>query len=186
MASRAKLFTGAVLMLLAFSLYAQEPDCKGCHKDVVFASTAHTQEACTDCHTNVPPDHEDADLEPLTDEQSCGDCHRRPLRTVGRSVHDGEAQCAECHGDPHRIHLLAEHESAVSSVNQIKNCASCHDEPPGLIDGYLASVHGRGLFGLQEPEDLLDCARSGTTMRRASFARHTEISSCPSGVTISR
>lgn len=26
-------------------------------------------------------------------------------------------------------------------------------------------VHGRGLHGLQEPEDVLDCARSGTTMR---------------------
>jgi 3-phosphoshikimate 1-carboxyvinyltransferase len=26
-------------------------------------------------------------------------------------------------------------------------------------------VHGRGLHGLQEPDDVLDCARSGTTMR---------------------
>ncbi|MEJ2211089.1 MAG: 3-phosphoshikimate 1-carboxyvinyltransferase, partial [Anaerolineae bacterium] len=26
-------------------------------------------------------------------------------------------------------------------------------------------VHGRGLRGLQEPEDVLDCARSGTTLR---------------------
>ncbi len=27
------------------------------------------------------------------------------------------------------------------------------------------TVHGRGLHGLQEPEDILDCGRSGTTMR---------------------
>ncbi len=26
-------------------------------------------------------------------------------------------------------------------------------------------IHGRGLHGLREPEDVLDCARSGTTMR---------------------
>jgi 3-phosphoshikimate 1-carboxyvinyltransferase len=27
------------------------------------------------------------------------------------------------------------------------------------------TVHGRGLYGLREPEDVLDCVRSGTTMR---------------------
>jgi len=159
MASRAKLLSGLALTFLAVSLHAQESECMECHEDVVFESPAHTEEVCTDCHTNVSPEHEDADLEPLTDDQSCGDCHRRPLRTVGRSVHDGEAQCAECHGDPHRIHLVEDPASAVSPVNQIKNCGSCHDDPPGLIDGFIASVHGRGLLrsGLDAAPGCSDC-----------------------------
>lgn len=32
-------------------------------------------------------------------------------------------------------------------------------------DGHLLSIHGRGLHGLEEPGDVLDCGNSGTSMR---------------------
>jgi 3-phosphoshikimate 1-carboxyvinyltransferase len=36
---------------------------------------------------------------------------------------------------------------------------------PAHSSAATLTVHGRGLYGLQEPADILDCARSGTTMR---------------------
>ena len=47
--------------------------------------------ACQDCHTNVGPEHEDADLEPLTDEESCVECHSRTQREIGRREHEGDS-----------------------------------------------------------------------------------------------
>lgn len=32
-------------------------------------------------------------------------------------------------------------------------------------DGTTLTIHGRGLYGLQEPEDILDCGNSGTSIR---------------------
>ena len=138
---------------------AQDLVCAECHDDVVATSPAHPDAECGDCHTNVPPDHEGDDLEPLTDEESCGDCHRRPHRESGRSVHGDDVTCIDCHGDPHDLHLVEDSQSAVSAVNQIQYCGSCHDDPPSLINGYLASVHARGLLlsGLDSAPSCSDC-----------------------------
>ena len=155
-----------LLALLAVDAHAQDDEtCIECHDDVVVQSTAHTEEACIDCHTNVPPEHEDDDLEPLTDEESCGDCHRREFRTVGRSAHGEEVACNDCHGDPHGIHLVAESASAVSPVNQIQHCGDCHDEPAGLVEGYLVSEHGKGLLqrGLAAAPACSDCHNAHDT-----------------------
>ncbi len=141
--------TAAALGALALSAsvaYAQDIDCAECHEDVTFSSSAHPDLVCLDCHTNVTAEHEDADLEPLTDEESCAECHGQAQRAIGRSAHGGEAGCNDCHGAPHEIHEIADLDSAVSSVNQIKQCGSCHDDPPELVDGFLASSHGRALL----------------------------------------
>ena len=61
-----------VLSLLALTVFAaavvaQEENCADCHEDVSFESSAHPDLFCADCHTNVPPEHDGEDLEPLTD-----------------------------------------------------------------------------------------------------------------------
>jgi hypothetical protein len=131
----------AVLLACAAgtALAQQDENCGDCHEDFAFDSPAHSDSVCTDCHVNVPPEHEDADLEPLTDEQACGDCHRRPGREIGRSDHAGETACADCHGDPHFIHEISDPASAVSPVNQIEVCGDCHEEPAELVPSFLSS-----------------------------------------------
>ena len=149
----------AILIVVASLGQAQEIDCAGCHEDVVFSSAAHPDLVCHDCHTNVTEKHERNDLEPLSDEDSCAQCHGKLLRTLSRSVHDSNVSCADCHGDPHNIHLTEDLASAVSSVNQIKQCGACHNEPASLIDGYLTSEHGKALLlsGLINAPSCSDC-----------------------------
>jgi len=149
----------SLLSLLTSLAWAEAIDCAECHGDVVFSSPAHPDLVCQDCHTNVTTDHSEDDLESLTDEESCGECHGRVQRSIGRSVHDGEARCNDCHGDPHQIHPLSDLASAVSPVNQIKHCGGCHDAPATLVDGYLTSEHGKALLlsGLIDAPSCSDC-----------------------------
>ncbi len=151
----------AISSLGAASAYAQSIDCGECHEDtdVAFASTAHPDLVCLDCHTNVTSEHDTKDLAPLTDEESCAECHRAISRATNRSTHQGEARCIDCHGAPHEIHLVSELASAVSPVNQIKNCGACHNEPPELVEGYLTSEHGKALLlsGLADAPSCNDC-----------------------------
>lgn len=130
----------------AQTIVGENENCAECHEDFAFEPLAHDDTLCSDCHVNIPATHEDADLEPLTDEEGCGDCHRRPIRDVGRSDHASEAACGDCHGDPHFIHEIADPRSAVSPVNQIHYCAECHDEPEDLVDSFLDSEHGHALL----------------------------------------
>ena len=154
-------FAVALLFWAFFALpaAAQDIDCAECHEDVSYTSTAHPDVTCQECHTNVTIEHEDADLEPLTDDESCGECHGGIQRTVGRSAHKGEAGCNDCHGAPHEIHEIGDLASAVSPVNQIQSCGGCHDDPPELIDGYLAGEHGKALLlsGLIDAPSCSDC-----------------------------
>ncbi len=155
---RTVLALGAVA-LLSFASYAQESDCADCHEDVTFDSPAHPDLLCRDCHTNVTSEHEADDLEPLTDEESCGECHGQVQRAIGRSAHGGEAGCNDCHGAPHEIHEIDDPASAVSAINQIQSCGGCHDDPPELVDGFLDSEHGRALLlsGLTSAPSCSDC-----------------------------
>ena len=148
-----------VLAVLGTPALAQEDVCGGCHEDVTFSSAAHPDLLCADCHTNVTAEHEADDLEPLTDDESCAECHGQVQRSIGRSAHGGEAGCNDCHGAPHEIHEVADLQSAVSPVNQIKRCGACHDEPPELVNGYLASEHGKALLlsGLIDAPSCSDC-----------------------------
>ncbi|MBT8066143.1 MAG: cytochrome c3 family protein, partial [Gammaproteobacteria bacterium] len=80
-----------IALLLVVGLWvapvsAQDSDCLNCHEDVPLSSPAHPELSCADCHGEVTARHRRTGLEPVTDEV-CGDCHRRPMREVGRSVH---------------------------------------------------------------------------------------------------
>jgi len=149
-----------ILLSLVCSLaVADTIDCGECHDGVVFSSSAHPDRVCQDCHTNVTVEHPLEDLDPLTDDEICSGCHRRPGREVSRSVHGEQASCVECHGAPHDIHKVEDLASAVSPVNQIKYCGGCHDEPESLVDGYLTSEHGKALLlsGLINAPSCSDC-----------------------------
>jgi len=150
---------GFILLVLAASAQAQETTCVECHDEVQLNSPAHPDVVCLDCHTNVPPEHEADDLEPLTDEESCVECHARTQREVGRSAHDGEAGCNDCHGAPHEIHEVADFASAVSPINQIQNCGGCHDTPELPLEHYVTSEHGKALLlsGLVAAPSCSDC-----------------------------
>jgi cytochrome b subunit of formate dehydrogenase len=147
------------LLLLPAGAGAQDLDCAACHEPDGMVDSVHAEVACGDCHTNITDRrHARGDVEPLGDEM-CAGCHRRENREVSRSIHGGNASCVDCHGAPHDIRHGDDLESAMSPVNQIKNCGTCHNEPESLIDGYLTSVHGRGLLraGLIDSASCSDC-----------------------------
>lgn len=149
-----------ILLSVACSFaLADDIDCIDCHHDVIFSSSAHPDAVCQDCHTNVTAGHREGDLDPLTDKESCGECHGRVQRAIDRSIHENGATCSDCHGDPHEIHEVSELASAVSPVNQIKQCGGCHDTPAALLDGYLTSEHGKALLlsGLIDAPSCSDC-----------------------------
>ncbi|MBT8101911.1 MAG: cytochrome b/b6 domain-containing protein [Gammaproteobacteria bacterium] len=148
-----------LILWAAAPAWAQDLDCGRCHDDVTFTSSAHPDLACADCHTNVTRQHRREGVEPLSDEESCGQCHGGVLRSIGRSVHGDKAACIDCHGAPHNIHEADDLASAVSPVNQIKSCGGCHNDPPELVDGYLTSEHGKALLlsGLISAPSCSDC-----------------------------
>jgi len=150
-----------LLLMLAISpaVLANASDCERCHDDVHFSSPAHPDLACDDCHTNITREHRRGGPPPLTDEESCGQCHGSVLRSIGRSAHGDEASCVDCHGAPHEIRAVSDLASAVSPVNQIKSCGKCHSEPPELIDRYLTGEHGKALLlsGLVDAPSCSDC-----------------------------
>ena len=174
----------AVVVLLAVPALAQDVDCGECHEDVSFTSAAHPNITCLECHTNVTAEHEGEDLEPLTDATSCGECHGSVMRAIGRSVHDEQAACIDCHGAPHEITEVADIASAVSAVNQIQRCGACHDEPAELIDGYLTSEHGKALLlsGLNNAPSCSSCHGShrimGVDKSRAPTAHQNSPEMC--------
>ena len=90
--TRAKAVLGFGLLLFAAFASAQAlEDCVACHDDVEYSSTAHPDVACGECHTNITDKRHRRGVEPLTDADSCGNCHSRTVRTIGRSIHDGQA-----------------------------------------------------------------------------------------------
>ena len=144
-----RILLSTVLLLLAPLVLAQDEEeefCGDCHDDVSIEASIHSDFLCGDCHTNVPERHPREAVEPMSVEETCSGCHRKVVRAIDDSVHAGNASCTDCHGGPHDIHADDDLASATSPVNQIQTCGQCHDEPEGLINGYLTSVHGRGLL----------------------------------------
>lgn len=137
---------------------AQDSKCLNCHEEVPLTSPAHPELSCADCHGEVTPRHRRRGLDPVTDEV-CGGCHRRPMREVGRSVHEDQASCQDCHGEPHELSSADDLHSTISPVHQIESCGGCHTEPAEVLDGYISSVHGLGVLraGLQGSASCSDC-----------------------------
>jgi len=135
-----------VPLLATSSADARELECGRCHEDVVVDSPVHQDQTCVACHSNVTERrHRDA-LTHLGSDAICVQCHRLADKNVTRSVHHGAASCSDCHGPGHGIHSTTDKNSEVAPVNQIAVCGSCHDDPPELVEGFVGSVHGRGLL----------------------------------------
>ncbi|MCS7312950.1 MAG: cytochrome c3 family protein, partial [Acidobacteria bacterium] len=128
--------------------------CQQCHDDVVpqVAASVHGPEACTDCHG---PAHEI----PPPRWTVCGDCHAEATEAFQASAHQKSLNCSSCHESVHTLRPSKQPGSRVHPFQQIQTCGSCHTKPPQLIDGYLQSVHGRGLLlaGLVTAPACSDC-----------------------------
>jgi len=162
-ASVSGIIFGAMLLVVAGAVWAQDIDCRECHGQVVFDSPAHPDARCQDCHTNVTPAHQGNDLDPLTDDDSCVNCHSRTQREISRSVHGGQAGCTDCHGDAHQIRPVADLGSTVTAAGQVKTCGACHDTEEMPLELYVTSVHGRAvlLSGLVMAPGCSDCHGGG-------------------------
>ncbi len=173
----------ALILLLATCVAAgaDEFNCIACHGDDVLSSAVHPDLVCQDCHTNVTTAHPPAGPELPTDEESCGQCHGRHLRAVGRSTHGDKATCIDCHGAPHEIHKITDLASAVSPVNQIKHCGGCHDTPELPLERYLTSEHGKALLlsGLIDAPSCSDCHGSHRIVQVASARSPTSHEKSP-------
>jgi thiosulfate reductase cytochrome b subunit len=180
----AGLFASTLLLLACVPAAAQNLDCRGCHDDVSIDASVHADVDCGECHVNVTDRRHARGVEPLTDDESCGSCHRLTVRSVSRSVHGGEAACTDCHGAPHAIGPVDDLNSAVSPVNQIQRCGRCHNEPPELIGGYLTGEHGRALLvsGLINAPSCSDCHGTHRIMKveedRAPTEHHNSPEMC--------
>jgi cytochrome b subunit of formate dehydrogenase/nitrate/TMAO reductase-like tetraheme cytochrome c subunit len=160
-------FTASIISLFAITgvsvlwsvASAQDIDCTACHGDDRVSSAAHPGIGCQECHANVTGAHLRGEPFEISDDNSCGNCHSTQLRAVGRSIHDGQANCGDCHGDPHEISKLSDLASSMSPVNQINRCGGCHDGSAELVDGYISSVHGKALLisGLIDAPSCSDC-----------------------------
>jgi len=173
----------ALFLLLATCAVAGADvfNCTACHGDDVFSSAAHPGLVCQDCHTNVTTEHPSTGPALLTDEESCGQCHGKHLRAVGRSTHGDKATCIDCHGAPHEIHKITDLASAVSPVNQIKYCGGCHDTPELPLERYLTSEHGKALLlsGLIDAPSCSDCHGSHRIVPIASARSPTSHEKSP-------
>jgi cytochrome b subunit of formate dehydrogenase len=148
---------------------AREIDCRMCHEDVTHeAGSVHADMGCQDCHSNVQkPRHKAKDLADLAGNAICVQCHRLTGRQVSESVHDEYNSCRDCHGSGHGILSPDDLNSRMSPFHQVETCGGCHGDPdccgpekaPHLIEGYIDSVHGRGLLrsGLAQAPSCSDC-----------------------------
>jgi len=128
--------------------------CRQCHEDVVLqvATSVHGPESCGDCHGSaheIPPPQWGV----------CGECHAGATEAFQASAHRKSLSCSSCHEGPHAIRPVKEPGSRVHPFQEIQTCGTCHAKPPQLIDGYLQSVHGRGLLlgGLAVAPSCSDC-----------------------------
>jgi cytochrome b subunit of formate dehydrogenase len=172
---------GLLLLSLVGAVDAVARDCADCHDAVAVSVGVHTDLACTDCHTNVTDEHQGRDLEPLTDDNSCGECHGRTVREIGRSVHKGNAACTDCHGAPHEIREVADLASAVSPVQQIRSCGACHDSEEMPLEKYVESEHGKALLlsGLVAAPSCSDCHGSHRVLEVSNDSSPTSHANSP-------
>ncbi len=139
----------------------REINCQMCHRDVAHApGSVHADVGCQQCHSNVEkPRHKAEDLADLSGNDICAQCHRMAVRQIDKSVHGGNAGCMDCHGEAHGILPPDNLNSSVAPFQQVDTCGGCHRGKEGLIEGYLESVHGRGLLrsGLVSAPSCSDC-----------------------------
>jgi len=142
----------ACLLFLCFATVARADDaeCLECHKDAAFASPAHPETKCAECHTNITATPHDklADEQKLRADEICAACHGMAARQLAKSVH-ADHTCKKCHGPGHSVDVATSSDARMSALGQVKACGKCHDD---MVEGFKNSVHGEGLLksGLTE------------------------------------
>src|SRR3990172_2255067 len=113
-----------------------------------FADSAHSRLACVTCHpgqSRLPHlDQRAAGLADPADAVACQECHEDAAEAYMRSAHGtmvelGDArapECADCHGDPHKVRPAEEW----TDSQRARACAECHS---GATPGFTKALrHG--------------------------------------------
>jgi len=115
----------------------EEPLCLQCHDTEVDADeNIHASFDCQHCHGaahEIAPPHN----------TGCQGCHPVVSEELTASSHAAMEGCGGCHGPAHAMVSLSSPESPVTAINQIENCAKCHQD---LADSFTDSVHARALL----------------------------------------
>lgn len=108
---------------------------------------------CKDCHTlkgdmttDFPPDDPRSTVFATNQEQTCGACHEKALKTFHNSIHGrlldkGDtraASCSDCHGR-HTIQAVKDLSAKVNRSHLLETCLKCHS---GIVPAYEQSSHG--------------------------------------------
>lgn len=167
--------------MVATPLPATPPDPRGLYFDrELFSRSIHGQVKCVDCHPGSTTLPHPSELPP----PQCSTCHPVEAELFAASVHSVELpagagempQCWTCHGG-HDVLPPSDRKSRTYPLNILDVCGGCHrqhDVPrlrsatdlqdPGsvLVQGYLDSVHGRGVreAGLIVAATCPDCHRA--------------------------
>ncbi len=110
-----------------------------------FAASAHGEVACASCHrgqVRLPhPDWQAFGFAKLADATACQECHEDAYEAYMRSVHGtmvelGDArapECADCHGDPHKVRTAEEW----TDSDRAQACGECHS---GATAGFTKAL----------------------------------------------
>lgn len=134
---------GLCALWLAVPAASAQLDCSDCHDASVAEASIHAGFGCVDCHGEIVDVPHPEDM--VLGDEICAQCHVAGDE-ISESVHGGMIGCQDCHGGAHEILPLDTLDSQMSPVKQPSVCGACHETDDGLIDGYLDSVHGRGLL----------------------------------------
>ena len=154
-------------------------DCLTCHgkRDMVatrdhhllfvdeaqFNGSIHAKVACSQCHTQVSPNHLRA-CDTITKKVDCSICHSQQVELYNQGIHgqlfkagnSNAPSCEECHG----THGILSHQNVRSPTypTNIPNlCGECHRETKKaavlykgtehqIVTNYIESIHGKGLL----------------------------------------
>ncbi|OFZ19865.1 MAG: cytochrome C [Bdellovibrionales bacterium GWB1_55_8] len=137
---RTSIYIALVFLLSSMTALAARPEtdnesCLACHGDssiegknhrkpfiepTQFESTTHASVGCKSCHASVDENHPD-DGKKVT-KATCRECHEQTWDEYSKSVHAGNAECADCH-NPHAVKGPV----SVSGRDINKQCEKCHE-----------------------------------------------------------
>ncbi|MBI2567331.1 MAG: hypothetical protein HYV63_09900 [Candidatus Schekmanbacteria bacterium] len=162
----------------AMSSLTPDDICARCHKELRDAVTAsrHESESCDSCHGDVHGGM-------VMGSDGCGECHEKPAKALGPSVHGEDLLCTDCHADVHELAPLDSFQSPVSILGQIGTCGDCHKDSKNVRE-FRRSVHGEGVLksGLAVSASCATCHGSHDVApvedKRAKIAKMNVPSTC--------
>lgn len=140
-----------------------------------FRESAHAQQACIRCHTNIVPGRNPVCKD--SGRVDCSICHADQVQEYQTSIHGqlhaaGESDapyCSDCH-EHHNEKLHRDSQSPTFVKNIPRLCGTCHEEggkaarrykgsQHNIVTNYMRSIHGKGLLesGLLVAATCVDC-----------------------------